>query len=554
MTTFIVPSFDEEPWPSLGGAICDLIEERAVFGPGSLKGEPAKLDDEKRAAIWKAYELYPKGHEQAGRRRFRRVRFSWRKGTAKTEFGGWLSFAELHPEAPVRFDGWDASGNPVGRPVRDPYIPMLAFTQEQVHELAYGVLYTVCTEGPDADLFDASLERIIRIGERGADGKAVPLAGSPNARDGARTTFQYYDETHRLDGPTARAAYETMEANLPKRPLDDPWSLGTTTAGEPGRRSVAEIDKEEAEAINRGEVEEPEMFYFHREAGTHSPETGEKYDLTKLEDRIEAVREASGPSVAAWSDLRGVAKQWDRPGTDESYLERVWLNRWTQTKNQAYDVRAWDEHSRPGEVIQDGADISLGLDGSRWKDTTALVATDMESGLQQVMGLWIPDEDNPVDPAEVESTTDDVFERFNVALMYGDPAMGWDEQLANLASKHGPKTVMFFYNDSRNLRNTAYMCRSYAQAIETGEVYGNGEVDEEGIDHLRNHLANAQKYEIKMVDEEGKKLWSVKKEKHDSDKKIDLAMAGGMSYQARIDALKRGWQPEEKSDNRMWCF
>lgn len=548
MTTFIVPSYDEEPWPSLGGAICDLIEDRAVFGPGSLKGEPARLDDEKRAAIWKAYEVYPKGHELAGRRRFRRVRFSWRKGTAKTEFGGWLSFAELHPEGPVRFDGWDSSGNPVGRPVRDPYIPMLAYTQEQVHELAYGVLYTVCTEGPDAELFDSSLERIVRIGSRGADGKAVPLAGSPNARDGARTTFQYYDETHRLDSSTSRAAYETMEANLPKRPLDDPWSLGTTTAGEPGRRSVAELDKEEAESIARGEIEEPELFYFHREAGTHDPNTGAKYDLTKQADRIEAVREASGPSVAAWSDLRGVAKQWERPNADPAYLERVWLNRWTQTKSQAYDVRSWDENARPGAEFAEGAGISLGLDGSRWKDTTALVATEMATGLQKVLGLWVPTDDDPVDPVEVEAACDAAFETFTVARMYGDPAQGWDEQLANLAARHGPKVVMFFYNDSRNLRNTAYMCRGYAQAIITGEVHGDGD------DDMRNHLANAHKYEIKMVDEEGKPLWSVKKERHDSDKKIDLAMAGGMSYQARIDAMKHGWKPAEKTDNRMWCF
>lgn len=548
MSTFIVPSYDEEPWPSLGGAICDLIEERAVFGPGSLKGMPAKLDDEKRAAIWKAYEVYPKGHELAGRRRFRRVRFSWRKGTAKTEFGGWLAFAELHPEGPVRFDGWDASGNPVGRPVRDPYIPMLAYTQEQVFELAYGVLYTVCTEGPDADLFDSSMERIIRLGPRGADGKAVPLAGSPNARDGARTTFQYYDETHRLDSPTNRAAYETMEANLPKRPLDDPWSLGTTTAGEPGKGSVAEVDKEEAEAIERGEVEEPELFYFHREAGTHNPETGKPYDLTTLADRVAAVTEASGPSVAAWADLRGIAKQWDRPGVDRSYLERVWLNRWTQSDAQAYDRVAWDAHVKPGEQIPKGAHITLGLDGSRWKDTTGLVATDMETGLQQTLGHWVPTEDEPVDPAAVLTRAREIFREFNVVRMYGDPAWGWDEVLAELASEFGPKVVIFFYNDSRNLRNTAYMCRFYAQAIVTGSVYGNGD------SVLGDHIGHAVKHEVKLVDDEGKPLWGVKKEKPDSPKKIDLAMCGAMSWQARTDALKSGWAPPEDVDSRMWCF
>lgn len=531
MTTFIVPDMDEDPWPSLGGAVCDLIEERAVFGPGSLKGQPAKLDAEKRAMIWKLYELYPKGHELAGRRRFKRGRVSWRKGTAKTEFGGWLSFAELHPEGPVRFDGWDAYGNPVGRPVRDPYIPMLAYTEAQVSELAYGVLYTVVTEGPDADLFDAGLDRVIRLGSRGqADGKAMPLAGSPNSRDGARTTFQYYDETHRLDTARLVDAYNTMEANLPKRPLDDPWSLGTTTAGVPGGGSVAELDKEEAEAIGRGEVEEPELFYFHREASAG-------HDLTDLEGRLAAVREASGPAVAAWSDLRGIAKQWDRRNVDKAYLERVWLNRWTASAAQAFDLEAWDEHERPDLSITPGSPISLGLDGSKWKDTTALVATDMMSGLQQVFGLWVPTEDDPVDEDEVELAVEHIADRFQVVRMYGDPAWGWDKVLARLASKLGPQVVMEFWNDSRGLRQTAYGLRSYANAIASGTVFGDGNLD------LRSHLGHAQKYNVKMVDDEGVPLWSVKKDRPDSERKIDLAMAGMMSHQAFLDALKHGWSP-----------
>lgn len=529
MSTFVVPSDDDvEPWPSLGGPICDLIEERGVFGPGSLKGMPAKLDDEKRAAIWKAYEVYPKGHAYEGRRRFRRVRISWRKGTAKTEFGGWLCFAELHPDGPVRFDGWDAHGNPVGRPVRDPYIPMLAYTEEQVMELAYGVLFTVVTEGPDADLFDAGLDRIIRLGDTGrADGKAVPLANSPNSRDGARTTFQYYDETHRLTLPSHLAAYETMEANLPKRPLDDPWSLGTTTAGRPGMGSVAEKDKDEAEAIAKGDVEEPEMFYFHREASTN-------HDLKTMAGRVEAIREASGPSVAAWSDLRSIAKQWDRPGADKSYLERTWLNRWTQADAQAYDPVRWAALAKPSFSLAKGAMVTVGLDGSRWKDTTTLVVTDVLSKVQVAYAMWAPDEDHPVDLAEVDAKADEIFTNYDVLRMYGDPAFGFDKLMAEWSGKYGPKKVVEYYTDSRNLRSTALMCRAYSQAIESGEVFNDGNPV------MASHIGNSQKRDAKIVDDEGKPLWVMAKERHDSPNKIDYAMAGGLSWRACLDAISAG--------------
>lgn len=533
MTMFVVPPWDDKPWPTLGPAICDLIEERCIFGPGSLKGKPAVIDDETRALFYRAYEVYPRGHVLAGRRRFRRVRLSLRKGTAKTEKGAWFAFAELHPEGPVRFGGWKRVGSawiPVGRPVPSPYIPMLAYTQEQVEELAYGVLYTICTEGPDAELFDSSMSAIIRLSPQGrADGKAVALAGSPNARDGALTTFAHYDEPHRLDTDRLVSAYNTMEANLPKRPLDEPWSLGTTTAGKPGGGSVAEIDKDEAEAIGRGEIEEPELFYFHREAGPG-------HDLKTQAGRIEAVREASGPA-AAWSDLRGIAKQWEKPKADKQYLERVWLNRWTQSEAQAFDAERWrSDLARSGYRIAKGAMVTAGLDGSRWKDTTALVVTEVATGFQWARALWVP-EDCPggeVPVGEVIAAVDDVFATFAVLRLYGDPAQGWDDPLAQLAGRHGPKKVVFFYTDSRNLRNTAVMCANYAGAIKGGEVTNDGD------ESFYRHIGAAQKRFIRMVDDEGKPLWVMEKERHDSPKKIDLAMAGGLSWQARLHVIAAG--------------
>jgi len=542
MSTFIVPDDgpNAEPWPSLGGQICDLIEERAVFGPGSLKGEPAALDDEKRAAIWKAYEVYPKGHELEGRRRHRRVRFSWRKGTAKTEFGGWITFAELHPEGETRFDGWrkvDGVWQPVGRPVRDPYIPMLAYTQEQVMELAYGVLYTVCTEGPDADLFDVTMERIVRIGANGrADGKAVPLATTPNARDGARTTMNFYDETHRLTLPSQVSAYETMEANLPKRPLDDPWSLGVTTAGIPGQGSVAEKDKEEAEAISRGEVDEPELFYFHREAS-------QNHDLTNLKGRVEAVREASGPAVAEWSDLRGIAKQWDRPGADLRYLERTWLNRWTQADAQAFDPVKWRENANVGFVPAPGALVTIGIDGSRWKDVTAIVVTDVHARTQYAFAHWIPTEDNPVNPLEVDEKVREAFDRWNVARLYhdDDPNSGMSSMAREWAGEFGPQRVVTFFTDSRGSLKTAYMMRIYERGIDSGEVRNDGD------DTMAEHIANSQKVDSRRVDDHGIPMWKIAKDRHDSPRKIDYAVAGALSWQACQDVIATGGLTQQTS-------
>lgn len=96
MATLIVPPLDLD-FPTLGPAIADFIEASCVFGPGSLAGQPAELDAEKRAALYRLYEIYPRGHRLEGRRRFQRGAIEWRKGMAKTEFAAWVAYAEPPP-------------------------------------------------------------------------------------------------------------------------------------------------------------------------------------------------------------------------------------------------------------------------------------------------------------------------------------------------------------------------------------------------------------------------------------------------------------------------
>src|SRR5690606_11425586 len=154
-------------------------------------------------------------------------------------------------------------GNPIGGPVTDPYIPLVAYTEEQSDELAYGALKSILEESPIAHLFDIGLERIMR---KSGDGRAVSLSSSPSARDGARTTFMVFDETHWWVLPRLKQAHQTMLANLPKRRAADAWALEVTTAPEPGAGSVAEGTMEYARAIAEGRAKDSTLFYFHRQA------------------------------------------------------------------------------------------------------------------------------------------------------------------------------------------------------------------------------------------------------------------------------------------------
>lgn len=529
MSVLMVPR-DSVPYPSLGAQVCEWIEENLVHGPGDLRGQPVQLDDEKRGLIYRMYEIFPRGHAQAGRRRFKRVALSLRKGSAKTELAALIAAAELHPDAPVRCDGFDARGEPVGIGVTDPYIPMVAYTEEQSDELAYNALRVILMYSRVADDFDIGIERIMRIG---GDGKAVSLSTSPDARDGARTTFQVCDETHRWTSPRLRAAHRTMLANLPKRRLADAWSLETTTAPAPGEGSVAEDTMDYARQVAEGIIRDSRLFFFHRQAS-------DDHDLSTPEGIRAAVIEASGP-VAAWSDIDGIVEQWNDPTADKSYLERVWLNRLVRASERAFDVEIWDELAEPDFTPPDGDTITVGFDGARWRDSTALVATHLASGYQWLPGLWerplnVNEWEAPID--EVDAVVAELFRRWNVWRMYCDPPY-WETMVATWAGQYGEERVIAWWTN--RMKRMAAAVRAFNNAIQARELRHGGDP------RLSRHIGNAVRRKLNMVDEDGVPLWVIYKERADSPHKIDAAMAAILSWQARCDALAAGVQTDSRS-------
>jgi len=530
VSVLIVPPLDARPYPTLGPQVCDFIESYLVFGPGDLRGQPARIDPEKRALLYRMYEVFPQGHPQAGRRRFRRVALSLRKGSAKTELLAWVAACELHSEGPVRCDGFDAQGQPVGMGVTDPYIPMVAYTEEQSDELAYGALRVILEQSPLADAFDIGLERIMRIG---GDGKAVSLASSPDARDGARTTFQGLDETHRWTLPRLKQAQRTMMANLPKRYLADAWSLEITTAPAPGEGSVAEDTMDYARQVASGKIADSRLFFFHRQAS-------DDCDLSTPQGIRAAVIEASGP-VAEWSDIEGIIEQWQDPTADRTYLERVWLNRLVRASERAFDAEVWRQLADPEFTIPDGDTITLGFDGARFRDATALVATHVLSGHQALFGLWEHPygiEDWEVPETEVEQAVDMAFERWDVWRMYADPPY-WETHVAKWAGQYGEKRVMAWWTN--RYKPMAYAIRSYVNAMTSNEL------SHDGSPGLARHIGNACRRVLNMRDDEGRPLWVMQKERPDSPHKIDAAMAATLAWEARCDALASGVGEDHRS-------
>jgi len=540
MTTICVPPMEAEPWPTLGPGVVAKMEADLVFGPGDLLGEPYRLNGEQKGLIYRLYEVHPRcscwgtrrcleaHRRRPGPRRFKRAGISLRKGLMKTELMAAIAYVELAPESPVRCVSWwkprGGEWEPEGGPVTDPYIPLLATSEEQVERLAFGALYEMISRGRCARDFDIGLERIMRLT---GDGVCEPVSTAPNQRDGARTTFQGIDESHRLTLPNQKAAVQTMLNNIPKRPLADPWTCETTTSYAPGQGSVAQDTMDLAVEIVDGRSVNPQFFFFHRQAS-------KEHDLKTQAGLRAAVIEATGDDAMAWSDVEGIVAIANDPKTDMNYWCRVWLNQATGVMGRAFSFDRWQELSRSGEEIAAGRLVTLGFDGARTGDSTALVATDVESGLQQVVGFWENSQNSkdwktPED--EVLAAVEHAFAQWEVWRMYADPPY-WESELARWAGEHGDKVVIAYRTNRWSL--FARALQAYANAISEGAVTNDGHVG------MARHVGNGVRVYTTARGDQGEYLWIIQKERADSPLKIDAAVAGCLSWQARLDAVASG--------------
>jgi hypothetical protein len=545
----ILPPEDDRPWPTLGPQVCAWMTSSLAFGPGDLRGLPYELDDEDRALLYRLYEVFPPLHPKAGKRRFNTGVVMLRKGTKKSERAGAIAAVELAPDGPVRCDGFrqvDGVWEPVGRPVVDPYIPMVAYSEKQAEDTAFAAMYVMIAEGPAADRFDVGLDRIMRV--RG-DGKAEALSTAPDSRDGGRTTFQVKEETHRWTLPRQLEAHRTMKANLAKRPIADPWELHVTTAYEPGAGSLAE--KMHAGAryqLEQGEetARRSRMFFFYRWAD-------ESIDITTPEGLLDAIDDASGPAAAVWSDYDRIADQWTEAGADPRYLERTWLNRVKKGAGQAFDVPLWEtrvpevdegeppyavakaERDDDGRIVKAGALIALSWHGARYWDAADLVGTEITTGFQWLVAHWQrpPDVDEwEVPEDEVDLAVDAAFSEYSVWRFYVHPT-AWESSSARWAATYGADRVLAWKTNAWTQLTRAV--RAFVEAIASGEE---NHADDE---RLTAHVGAAHKrYLTSIRDDDGKPVWVPVKERADSPFPINAVMAAIIGWQCRLDAVKAG--------------
>lgn len=508
---------------SLGYDVIDWIEAYCCHGPGDVQGMPLDFDAEIRDFIVECYRLNP----ETGRRVYREAILSRPKGRAKSEIAGMVVVAEA--VGPVRFDGWNAEHQPIGRPVRSPLIKCLATEESQAGNTFENAAYVLGEWGPDQhpDVFGG-------IGgvRRYQSASAVYLPGGGEVRastsgsaskDGGKETFVVPDESHLYVLRELRDMYATVMRNLGKRKLAEPWALQTTTAFRKGEQSIAE---QKLTAWRKGELGS-DVYVDHREAKG-------RIDINDREHTLRQLRQVYGEAMdpeRGWMEPERVYSDMLDPTIcpDEQTAARYYLNRAMSGADAwlakgVYDARVMDI------AVPLHESITVGFDGSLNDDSTVLRGCRMSDGHRFTLGMWekpagIAGIGWEVPRLEVLARFREVMGTYDVVRAYCDPHE-WRSDVDSLAAEFGEDRVISWAT-SRDVAMGAALDRLHADLV-------TGVTTHDADKRVENHYGNA------YVWHKGR-YRLVRKEYPNSPRKIDSVPTDALAYEARADAIAAGW-------------
>jgi hypothetical protein len=528
--------------PTLGYIAIDWMSAY-LAAPDKADYEPFVPYREQEDFLLRWYQLDP----VTGRFVYHRGLLGRPRGWGKSPLLAGISAVEAL--APICFAGWDADGQPVGRPWRDiktPNVHIGAVSEEQTRNTWEPLLQML--DGPVQYEY-AGLEPMeTQVNLPEGRGKILQRTSAARTIKGGRPIFAVLDQTEEWvpsnGGPRLANTIRNNAAKVGGRTLESP------NAFIPGEESVAEKSAEYAESIMRGLARETGLLYDHREA----PATT---DLSDKESLIEGLRVAYGDSSGdaegciihdpscepGHVDLdRLVQSIWD-PASDVQVSRSDFLNQITHASDQWIDRPTWRSRMNLDRAVQLGDQIVLGFDGSRGRnrgkaDATALIGVRINDGHAFKVRIWeqppgAAGKDWVPNVIEVDAELAACFDRYRVMGLYADPS-GWATQVAAWEARYGRRLRVKAHQQSPIAvwpRGKDSRVVEYVERLRLAII--NGEMSHDGDGDLERHVINARTRETKT----GRMLF---KAFPDSPNKIDGAYALTMAWKARTDALAQG--------------
>jgi hypothetical protein len=506
---------------TLGWGVVSWIEEMLNQPDGDLAGSAYRLTPEQILYVLWFYALDDQGRFRSRRSVLRRA-----KGWGKSPFLGALCLVELC--GPVRFGGWDTDGEPIGVAHPMPWINLAGVSETQTQN-TMTVILAMLDGAPATDLYalDIGLTRIHTPG----GGRLMPITASSSTQEGARPSFAVMDETHHwTESNGGWKLARVIRRNLAKSRDGSARSIETTNAHAPGYDSVAEASYLDHLAILEGRSKSKGILYDCREA----PGGINLADESAL---MEGLVCAYGD--ASWVDLKRLMEEIYDPSTPPEESRRFYLNQIVASADSWVSPEEWDLNADPDLApLADADTVTLGFDGGRTDDSTALVAVRVSDGAPFLMGLW-EKPDGPsgngweVDKTIVRDLVDNVFSRFDVVAFFSDVAE-WETDVDLWRENYGEKMLV----KATTRHSIALDMRGHqADVVRATEALNRavveGELPHDADPRLRRHVLNARRRPNR---------WGVSfgKETRESPKKVDALAALLLARMARSALIASG--------------
>lgn len=349
-------------------------------------------------------------------------------------------------------------------------------------------------------------------------GRIRVLAADVDTADGVRPTLALVDELHRH---RSAALYGVFRDGLGPR---DGRQLTISTAGEHEASPLGQMrvsaraleDRLHKGAYTRARSPD-RAFVLHEWA---LADTDDVHDMV--------VVKAANP--ASWQTRELLRERHDSPSTLPWQWARFACGLWVSAQSWWLNPEHW-RAAEADDRLEDGDRVTIGFDGARTNDATALIACRISDALLQPLGVWEAPNDGSAweVPADaVDAAIADAMERYRVVRGYFDPPL-WQSEVDGWSREYGDRQVMRYATKRSRMIDAVERFRTDLAA---------GRLRHTGDETLSRHALNAQMREVRGG------YWLAKPGASAADK-IDAAVAAVLAYEARADELALDQTPGE---------
>lgn len=452
------------------------------------------------------------------------------KGWGKDPLAAALALVELC--GPVAFSGFDPSGDPVGKPRHAAWVQIVAVSQEQTKNTMS--LFPVMVSARLKEEYGLEVNKTIIYSQAG--GRIEAVTSSPHSMEGNRPTLVIRNETQWwVEASAGHELAGVIEGNVTKIPGSR--TLSICNAHIPGEDSVAERDHDAWLAVESGQAVDVGTLYDALEAPADTPVSeipSEKEDpegyLAGLEKLREGVLTARGDSV--WLPVDAILESILDVKNPVTESRRKFLNQVNASEDSWIAPYEWDACVDLDAPLEDGDRITLGFDGSKSNDWTALVACRLNDAKVFLLGAWNPEKHGGEVPREdVDAVVRSAFEKYDVVAFRADVKEfeayvdAWSRDFRKRLKVNASPNNPVAFDMRGNTKRFALDCERFLDAVLEQELrHDGGRV-------LRQHVLNARRHPTTYD------AISIRKASKDSSRKIDAAVCAVLSFGARQDYL-----------------